>query len=940
MTNHQPTPDATDPIADNDNLPTGFLNMMDDHSAFDKSSLTSPESSTFSSFLPASNMAVAAAPKATHSFSLKTKAAVFATLMAIIPVSVVGALSIWQTNSFTNQQVKSSQKERAAAIADKLNRFVFERVGDVEVMAALPIFTDTKVAANMTKEQKAHLLDQYRDTYLTYDSMAAFDVQGNVIAQSSGAALTNHSNRKYFQQALSTGKTYISEPEISKSSGKMVVHFSSPIKDASGKIVGVMRTRAPIPKLEEPIKDFNTASEAYHIIDSRNNQFFISSNKDFLAKPANSDITTAQEKGIADHINSQTQKAEILAVAPFGKLPGMPQLSWTAVSTIDTGVAYQQRQSILLVLLIGAGLTSIAAALVASYLANKAVDPLLETTEAVARIGQGDFSQRVNENRDDELGELAVNINAMTSQIEDLLLSQADDLKETQLLGKIAQARTEGQLTEPLNEILKEARALIQADRLVIYRFLPNWGGHIVAESVGTGHVSAMAERISDSCIPQILRDQYVQGRIISHRNVLEAGYHDDHTKLLERLQIKSNLVVPIVQNDSLLALIVAHHCRDYHDWDLTESDVLLKISAKLASPMMGYAVSERNKYAGDRERAENENRQRELIRLLGDIEGAATGDLTVRSEINEGEIAIVGDFFNSIIENIRDIVTTVKSSSLQVGNYMGENEIEVRQLATAANAQADQINLTLKKVEAGTISIREVANNAKQAAVVATSATATAQQGGRAIDNTVININQLRNTVAETAKKVKRLGESSQQISKAIGLINQIALQTNLLAINASIEAARAGEEGRGFAVVAEEVAQLATQSATATKEIEKIVETIQRETSEVTQAMELSTTQVVEGTRAVEQTKLSLQEIIHQSQQIDAFLQSIAAAAIEQAESSQAVTQVMTYVAQVSNQTSTSSEQVSNSLQATALITRELQASVDKFKVNADHN
>jgi methyl-accepting chemotaxis protein PixJ len=528
----------------------------------------------------------------------------------------------------------------------------------------------------------------------------------------------------------------------------------------------------------------------------------------------------------------------------------------------------------------------------------------------------------------------------MAAQIEDLLLSQTNALQESQLLAKIAQARTEGQLAEPLNEILKETRAILKADRVVIYRFLPNWGGHIVAESVGAGHASAMTERIVDSCIPQILRDQYVQGRVVSHRNVLEAGYHPSHVTLYDRLGVKSNLAVPIVQGDNLIGLLVAHHCHDYHDWTLVESDLLLKIGMKMAGPMAGYAASERTKAAGDKDRAENENRQRELIRLLGEIEGAATGDLTVRSEINEGEIAIVGDFFNSIIENIRDIVTTVKTSTSQVGNYMGENEIEIRQLATAANAQAEQINLTLKKVEAGTVSIREVANSAQQAALVATSATATAQQGGRSIDNTVININQLRDTVAETAKKVKRLGESSQQISKAIGLINQIALQTNLLAINASIEAARAGEEGRGFAVVAEEVAQLATQSATATKEIEKIVETIQRETSEVTQAMELSTTQVVEGTRAVEQTKLSLQEIIEQSQRIDVFLQSIATAAIEQAESSQAVTQVMTYVAQVSNQTSTSSEQVSNSLQATATITRELEAIVGKFKVNADHN
>lgn len=939
MTNKKHIPDSPTSLTNEDNLPTGFLSMIDDVSAFDKFVITTESSSLSNNISGKKNTTVL--PGGQKSFSLKTKASIFAALMAIVPASLVGALGVWETSSFTDQKVRTGQQERAVVIADKMNRFIFERYGDAEIVAALPIFTNAKVAAVMTKEQKTQLLDKYRDTYAVYDSIAAFDLQGNPFAQSSGQQLTNHSDREYFQQVVATGKTYISKPEKSRYTGASVIFFASPIKDiATGKMIGVIRTRAPIDRLEVPLKDFASSNQSYHIIDSRTNKFFISSNKDYFGKPVDQDITNAQTKGTAEHINSQSNKAEVLATANFAKLPGMPQLSWTAVTTVDTSFAFQERQGILLVLLIGAGLTSIAAAFVASYLANKAVDPLLETTDVVARIGRGEFSQRVEENRNDELGELAVNVNTMAAQIQDLLLSQDNALQESQLLAKIAQARTEGQLAEPLNEILKEVRTTLKADRVVIYRFLPNWGGHIIAESLGAGHVSAMTERIVDNCIPQILLDQYVQGRVISHRNVLEAGYHPDHVKLFDRLSIKSNLVVPIVQGDNLLGLLVAHHCHDYHDWTLVESDFLLKVGIKIAAPMAGYAASERTKASGDKDRAENENRQRELIRLLGEIEGAATGDLTVRSEINEGEIAIVGDFFNSIIENIRDIVTTVKTSTSQVGSYMGENEIEIRQLATAATAQAEQINLTLQKVEAGTVSIRKVAASAQQAAVVATSATATAQQGGRSIDNTVININQLRDTVAETAKKVKRLGESSQQISKAIGLINQIALQTNLLAINASIEAARAGEEGRGFAVVAEEVAQLATQSATATKEIEKIVETIQRETSEVTQAMELSTTQVVEGTRAVEQTKLSLQEIIEQSQQIDVFLQSIATSAIEQAESSQAVTQVMTSVAQVSNQTSTSSEQVSNSLQATANITRELQAIVGKFKVNADHN
>jgi twitching motility protein PilJ len=202
-------------------------------------------------------------------------------------------------------------------------------------------------------------------------------------------------------------------------------------------------------------------------------------------------------------------------------------------------------------------------------------------------------------------------------------------------------------------------------------------------------------------------------------------------------------------------------------------------------------------------------------------------------------------------------------------------------------------------------------------------------------MEQTVSSIVQLRETVAETAKKVKRLGESSQQISKAVSLINQIALQTNLLAINASIEAARAGEEGRGFAVVAEEVGQLAAQSATAAKEIEQIVEAIQQETANVVEAMEVGTAQVVQGTRLVEKTKQSLGKIVEVSRQIDQLLQSISQATVSQANTSKTVTKLMQEIAKVSERTSNSSRQVSSSLQETVEVARQLQESVGTFKV-----
>ena len=891
--------------------------------------------------MQSSSMLVSPSVKNKSFVSIKTKLTSFAILMGVLPVTIVGGLGFFQIGEFSTKQIKSAQQERASGIADKMNRFLFERYGDIQILASQPMFTDDKVSKFISQESKVKQLDKYVDAYQVYDSIAFFDIKGNPLVQSKGKTLGNHADREYFQKVISTGQAYVSKPEISKSSKQFVLHFAAPVKDTvTGAIVGVVRTRAPIDTLEAPLRNLATKESAYHLFDTRTGQVFISSNQGYLGKQIDADIQKAQTEGVVNHLNPLTKREELLAVAPFEKLPNTPAFNLVAVSTYDAVSAYQARQNLLFLLMLGAGATTLLVSMIALYVADKTSTPLIEAADAVEKIGQGNLGERITSQSNDEIGALSSNINNMAGQLQLLLATQSDTVEKTQLLSLVSQAQSEAQLIAPLNEFLIGARKVIGADRVVIYRFLPNWGGHIAAEALAPGCSSAMDERIADNCIPIKTREDFAGGHVVSNYNVLEAGYHKEHVKLFERLNIKSNLVVPIAQNGNLIALLVAHHCEQFHNWSANETDVMTELADQLVTPMLVYSSSERTKFAADKDRTENFSRQQELIRLLSEIEGAATGDLTVRSEINEGEIAIVGDFFNSIIESLRDIVKTVKTSTAQVTTSVDENESEIRLLATAANEQAHKIEQTLRQVEAGSISIQSVARSAREASVVATAASAAAETGGQAMDNTVLNINQLRETVAETAKKVKRLGESSQQISKAVGLINQIALQTNLLAINASIEAARAGEEGRGFAVVAEEVAQLATQSSAATKEIEKIVTTIQRETSEVTQAMELSTAQVVEGSKAVEQTKLSLKEIIDQSKEIDVFLQSISESAIEQVASSESMKLVMAGVAEVSAQTSTSSSQVSTSLQATVAIARELQAVVGKFKVNADNN
>jgi methyl-accepting chemotaxis protein PixJ len=1095
--------------------------------------------------------------------SFKTKATLIAIALGLGPIAAIGTLSYLQISTSLHDQTYQSQKVRAASIADKLNRFIFERNGDVETLAAQPIFADPKVAAFVPMTDKVKVLEQYVTSYQVYDSIAVFDLKGNPLVESKAASLGNHLDRQYFQDVLKTGKTVISDPALSKSTGKMVIHFAAPIKDiTTGQIIGVIRTRAPIDKIEVPLKEFTSKSQDYHILDRRTGKVFISSNGDYTNKPEDADMKTAREKGIVVGHQNKLQIApgsdvnthdtgahvELFSAAPFTKLEGMSELPWTAFSVIDEDVADSTLNALLLTILAGAGLTALFTVALATFFAERAARPITIAAKVVEKIGQGHFDTQIEVTSEDEIGQLSGNINLMSNQIQGLLLEQSERSKRTELFAEVSRARKVEDLQEPLSQVLVEAREIIKADRvlvyrfypdnrayiagesvalgvistlneniqdpcipdelltayaqgrvvanndvssvkyhadhmslfdrlqikanlvvpivqggnllglliahhcnnthewqewetayltkfaepiatslagfsisergqleaakqrdkavreqllanisrsanasdmatplgyileegreklkvdrLVIYRFFPDLGGHIVGEAIVPGYASALEDRIQDACIPQALIDSYANGKPIAkngfdacipddvmegyrqglavvNNDITKNDYHPDHLALLDRLEIKSNLFVPLLQGSTVLGLLIAHHCNEKHVWQESEIEYLKEFSLPIGVAIGGYAATERSQYdaeqsskRADKERQQNEARQEELIRLLTEIEGVSDGDLTVRSEISEGDIAIVGDFFNSIIESLRDIVTNVKQVATQVNGSVGDNEVEVRQLTSAASKQTDQIQETLAKIEKVTISIQSVATDARQAATVATSAASTAEVGGQAMDRTVNSIVQLRETIAQTAKKVKRLGESSQQISKVSRLIEQIALQTNLLAINASIEAARAGEEGRGFAVVAEEVGELAAQSAAATKEIEKIVETIQRETSEVSQAMELSTSQVVEGTQSVEETKASLKQIIALSNQMDTFLQSISTATIDQVATSQAVKLDMAAVALISEQTSDSSKLVSTSLQQTVTIAQELQASVGKFKVHADRN
>jgi twitching motility protein PilJ len=331
------------------------------------------------------------------------------------------------------------------------------------------------------------------------------------------------------------------------------------------------------------------------------------------------------------------------------------------------------------------------------------------------------------------------------------------------------------------------------------------------------------------------------------------------------------------------------------------------------------------------------ENLQRQVIRLLDDVEGAARGDLTVQAEVTADVLGAVADAFNLTIQNLRDIVQQVKVAARDVTKGSTNSETFARALSGDALRQAEKLAATLNSVQIMTASIQRVAEAAREAETVARDASKIAQKGGEAVENTVAGILEIRETVAETSRKVKRLAESSQEINSIIAIVSQIASRTNLLALNASIEAARAGEAGRGFAIVADEVRQLADRSAKSLREIEQIVMQIQSETSSVMTAMEEGTQQVIHQTKLAEEAKRSLDNIIQVADHIDLLVRSITSDTVEQTETSRAVAQVMQSVELTAQETSQEAQRVSGALQHLVGVSRDLISSVERFRVDA---
>ena len=336
-----------------------------------------------------------------------------------------------------------------------------------------------------------------------------------------------------------------------------------------------------------------------------------------------------------------------------------------------------------------------------------------------------------------------------------------------------------------------------------------------------------------------------------------------------------------------------------------------------------------------DVQRVESDRNQQAIMRLLDEMSNLAEGDLTVQATVTEDITGAIADSVNYAVEALRKLVTTISQSGIQLDGAARQTQALASHLARASSAQSKQVGAATESIGAVASSIEEVSGNAERAADVARHSVDVAHKGGDAVRRTIDGMNTIRETIQDTSKRIKRLGESSQEIGNIIELISDIAEQTNILALNASIQASMAGEAGRGFAVVADEVQRLAERAANATKQIEVLVRTIQTDTNEAVVSMERSTTDVVGGALLAENAGAALQEIEQVSNQIASLVQNISASARGQSSAAQNIARNMQVLREISAQSADSTSATSQAIVKLADLSAALRKSITGFRL-----
>jgi methyl-accepting chemotaxis protein PixJ len=828
-------------------------------------------------------------------FKLSTKSIILSIAIGTLPVLGISAIAYIFGSKLITKQIITSQENTAINFSDKVNNFIGQRYGDIQVLSSISFLSPSPMKANkkaraeksrkisqvdtntINLEIKASL-DRLIKTNKVYDSVAVFDLNGQVIIQSSGESLSPEKQLNYFQEVINKNIPIISQPEIVNNIGT-VIYIAAPIKDAvEGNTIGIVRTRMPIKALRKVITGYIDETNQYYFLDATG-KILISSYPDVFGEkliniyPSLTNVLNAKNIDTFTAVGKNNQQPQLISYVPFSKIPGLPDIQWQLIIEKDPAIAFKQQREFLTLTASTTPLIALLMTLLVAWLSQRinakiANTSIAEAQEIQEQIDLSVFNKQADQEREIEWLKLLLEV---TRKIR--LNLQSEAIYQT---------------------AISEVSHILKTDRVIIYKLhRKTQAVKVIAESVLDDYQKMLGVYNNDPHWRELGKSNQFEAISDIEQEVNLTG---SYIEWLKKFSVQSSLTAPILSHGEIQGFLIAHHCHHPHIWQVGEINFLTQIATQV-----GYAL--------------------EQSHLLVEIRKLKANSQT---NINQDSLEL-----QNFQDSIQPIVNQIQQAVSEVNVYL-------EKFTTEAIIEPEKMHQSLETIENMTVAIQSIADIAKQAAIIVNDANHTATKTGAEMDLTLQNIFCVQETVDEITKKVRRLGDSSQQISRVVSIINQISMQTNLLAINAGIEAARAGEEGQGFAVVAEEVGELAARSAAATQEIEEIIAKIQRETGEVLKTMTMGTHQVTQSSNIIENAKHNLQQIVDVSQQIDTLVQSILSSTQSQVQTSQIVSQTIKDITLVSARNSHNSHQVSQSLQKAVDISQELKDTIETFPSN----
>lgn len=807
--------------------------------------------------------------------SIRIKTTVLAAIFGALPVVVVSTIAYRAADSTMTQSITRQELEEVDQIAASLQQYMQERLANIKTVAsivnAFPVFTDDlgEEAKALLKEDLADELTQLVENYGTYNSIGVFDLQGQLIVQSSGSALpSSQFEADYFQQVLKTGRPTASEPISGASLGEqqpLSIYVAAPIVGASGNTEAVVAAQIPADFIGNTIlssaisaTEEEAESEFYRLVDSSGNII-----QSLPLDPDKPDIGTPIIEAIPDFEVLEEQRQQQVWIGPtsqgralnaYAPVSGLGNLTWSVVNSNPVEDVFAPQRQLLQALILGSAITALVAALMGVLLARRAIQPIEQVTETVERLGQGQLDTRVSVKGDDELAILGANVNRMAGQIQILLQTLRQNAallgRQTDVLASLArhEALVQGDAAGAAKAFTEATARTLNLERISVWTYerepsalvclaeyqlsadQHNSGALLITEQFPE-YFEAISQ-MQMLAIEQINRDPMVQE--LATRNLLAT----DTVSLLE---------IPIQVGGNFVGSLRCEHKGQPREWRAEERTFVSSVANLLALAL------------------ESDFMQGEVGHLLDVVSAVEDGNLTIQARVSDRTTGLVADTFNRLIERLSEVLHQAIETTQLVAVSANQQKSQASLIAANAERQSDGVTQVLQLTAQVDTLARETADRVDISRASLQTLQKTVEEGQLVMANLTAGIDILQDGSDRIIQQMKTLGEFVGLADQFVQDQTQIASLTQTLAINASLVAARAAEQrdpqqfamaAREFSAIANQVGQLAQQTNTSLTTLEQRSAQIQRVVFTVDTNVQKVGSLVEDFTRGVEQS------------------------------------------------------------------------------------